>query len=222
MKIKKLYTFILGLLCSGPYLTFSTNEIRLQTGDLIFQEACSGHLSNAIKSVTSSAEGYNFTHIGIVWIQNTDTFVIEATHPLVAITPIGEYLYPAGKEDCPPLSVAARLKEIYRPLIPQAIEEALKLIGKEYDDAFALDNDKYYCSELVYGIFLKANNHIPVFQLNTMTFKAKGSDEFIPEWIDHFEKQKIPVPEGQAGINPGVMSRSEVLEILGPVIIPPK
>jgi hypothetical protein len=202
-----------ALLCCAPYPIFPANNSGLQTGDLLFQEGCSGNMTDAIKGVTSGANGYNFTHVGMVWIHNTDTFVIEATHPCVAITPIGEYLHPADKA-CPPISVAARLKEEFRPLIPKAIEEALKLVGKKYDDGFVLNNDQYYCSELIYDILLKANDNQPVFQLNVMTFKAKNSDEFLPEWVSYYKKLGIPIPEGKWGINPGAMSRSEVLEMM--------
>jgi hypothetical protein len=77
-----------------------------------------------------------------------------------------------------------------------------------------LDNDKYYCSELVYEIFLKVNNNEPVFNLNTMTFKAKNSDEFLPNWVEYYRKLGEAIPEGKLGINPGAMSKSDVLKIV--------
>ncbi|MDR1809364.1 MAG: hypothetical protein LBR34_03030 [Prevotella sp.] len=202
------------LLSCIPCSALAVGNVGLQNGDLLFQEGCSGDVSDAIKGVTSSVDGYHFTHVGIVWINRSDTFVIEAIRPRVAVTPLRAYLHPDG-EACPPLSVAARLKEPFRRLIPRAIEEALRLVGKEYDDAFVLNNDKYYCSELVYEIFLRANDGKPVFQLNTMTFKAKGSDGFMPEWVEYYAKLGLPVPEGESGINPGAMSRSEAVEIVG-------
>ncbi|MDL2214665.1 hypothetical protein LJC00_00555 [Dysgonomonas sp. OttesenSCG-928-M03] len=192
------------------------DDFSLQNGDLIFQESCSGNLGNAIKDVTSGIEGYNFTHVGIVWIDNsTDSiYVIEATHPKVCITPLSEFLNP--KEDkCPPKSIAGRLKKDYQPLIPQAIIEAKKLVGKDYDDAFDMNNDQYYCSELIYDILLKANGGEAVFPLNVMTFKSKDTREFSPNWVIHFEKLGIAIPEGAMGINPGAMSRqSNVLDII--------
>ncbi len=191
-------------------------DFSLQNGDLIFQESCSGDLGNAIKDVTYGVEGYNFTHVGIVWIDNsTDSiYVIEATRPKVCITPLSEYLNPK-EEKCPPKSVVGRLKDLYQPLIPCAIIEAKKLVGKEYDHIFDLNNDQYYCSELIYDILLKANNNDAVFPLNVMTFKSKDTGEFSPNWIRHFEKLGVPVPEGEMGINPGAMSRqSDVLDII--------
>ncbi|MCD7977903.1 MAG: hypothetical protein LUG51_12400 [Tannerellaceae bacterium] len=149
----------------------------LQTGDLIFQESCPGISDDTIKEVTESAGEYHFTHVGMVWIdENGSPFVIEATIPEVKITPLDEYLYPESKKECYPVSVVGRLKEKWQPLIPVAIREAFTHIGKAYDHGYILNNDSFYCSELIYEIFLKANDGDPVFPLNVMTFKSPLSE----------------------------------------------
>lgn len=198
------------------YLLYpGANHFKLQNGDLIFQESCNGKIGNAIKSVTSSADNYNFTHVGMVYIKENDSiYVIEATHPKVKITPLSEYLYPADEKECYPKSVVGRLKNEYQHCIPKAIEEALPLVGKEYDYSYDLKNDKYYCSELIYLILLKANDGIPIFPLNEMTFKSKTTKEFLPEWVEYFKKLNIPIPEGEPGINPGAMSKADVIDII--------
>lgn len=191
-------------------------DFKLQNGDLIFQESCKGDMGDAIKDVTAGIAGYNFTHVGIVSIDSTtsEIYVIEATHPKVCITPLDEYLHPKG-DKCAPKSVVGRLKGEYQNLIPQALNEAEKLTGKDYDDAFDLENDQYYCSELIYDILLKANNGTPVFPLNVMTFKSKDTGEYSPNWVTHFEKLGILIPEGELGINPGAMSQqSDVIDII--------
>lgn len=194
---------------------FGGDDFKLQTGDLIFQESCTGSMGSAIKEVTTSVDEYQFTHVGIVYIDSNDSiFVIEATKPKVAKTPLREYLYPEDEKDCPPVSVVGRLKPEYLHCIPKAIDESLSLIGKEYDNGFVLDNDKYYCSELIYEILLKANNEKPVFPLNVMTFKSSETGETSPGWTEHFKKYNLPIPEGELGINPGAMSRSDVIEII--------
>lgn len=193
----------------------NNDDFKLQTGDLIFQESCSGNMSNAIKEVTSSIEQYQFTHVGIVYIDENDSiFVIEATQPKVAKTPLHEYLYPENEKDCPPVSVVGRLKSDYRSCIPKAIKEGLLLVGKEYDNGFVLGDDKYYCSELIYEILLKANGGRPVFPLNVMTFKSPETGKISGGWIEHFKKYGLPVPEGELGINPGAISRSDVIDIV--------
>ncbi len=190
------------------------DDFKLQTGDLIFQESCTGSMGSAIKEVTTSVEEYQFTHVGIVYIDENDSiFVIEATQPRVAKTPLLEYLYPEDEKDCPPVSVVGRLKPEYQHCVPKAIEEGLSLTGKEYDNGFVLGDDKYYCSELIYEILLKANGK-PVFPLNVMTFKSPETDQISPGWVEHFKKYNLPIPEGELGINPGAMSRSDVIEII--------
>ncbi len=104
-------------------------------GDLIFQQApvaAASQTEKAIQEVTGSIEGYNFTHVGIVGRdKNGDFYVLEAVPPRVKITPLEEYLYPAGKHRDKqgnsrykhgpnPLSVVARLKPEYANLIPNA------------------------------------------------------------------------------------------------------
>ncbi|WP_321332237.1 YiiX/YebB-like N1pC/P60 family cysteine hydrolase [uncultured Bacteroides sp.] len=193
----------------------SVDNFKLQNGDLIFQESCSGDISNAIKDVTSSTDKYNFTHVGMVYIKENDSiYVIEATQPEVKITPLSKFLYPADEKECYPQSVVGRLKEKYRHCIPQAIKEGMSLIGKKYDYGYNLNNDKYYCSELIYHILLKANNGNPIFHLNKMTFKSKGTKKFLPEWVNYFKELNTPIPEGKPGINPGAMSKADVIDII--------
>lgn len=207
-----LYIMYITLLFSSLFFSSQDKDFAVENGDLIFQESCNSSMGDAIKDVTSGIGGYNFTHVGIVWIDSrTDSaFVIEATHPKVCITPLGEYLNPRHKA-CPPLSVVGRLRQEYRSLIPQAIYEAKRLVGKDYDDAFDLHNDQYYCSELIYDILLKANNNVAVFPLNVMTFRSKDTGDFSPNWVTHFQKLGIPIPEGEMGINPGIMSQQQDL-----------
>lgn len=195
----------------SPLLNFDFKE-----GDLIFQESFSKNMDSAIKQVTTGIDSYNFTHVGIVYKDSLSNglYVIEATHPRVQITPLEDYLFPKKNENNPPVSVVGRLKDTYQKLIPQALMEALKLIGKEYDDAFDLRNDQYYCSELIYKIFYISNNYKDVFPLNIMTFKSTKSGEYIPYWVDHFKKLGIPIPEGELGINPGAMSKSDKIDII--------
>lgn len=192
--------------------------IELKNGDIIFQESCSGsNVGNAIKSVTRSIGNYNFTHVGIVYLSPEDNafYVIEATPPAVRIVPLCEFLRPDTLKECRVVSIVGRLRDKYQPCISGAIREAHRLIGKEYDYGFVLDNDKFYCSELIYAIFLKANQGIPVFELNTMTFKQVASGETDINWIQYFREKGLLIPEGELGINPGAMSRSEVIDLLG-------
>jgi len=192
----------------------TAQSFELKNGDLIFQEACPDNKENPIKEVTGSIGDFQFTHIGIVYIDSNDSvFVLEATHPKVVLSTLGEYLHPKDK-DCPPISVVGRLKPEYHSLIPKALEIGFTLIGKDYDYGFVLGNDMYYCSELVYDILKQANNGKEVFPLNIMTFKSKETGQTTQGWIDYFESRDLPIPEGELGINPGAMSKSKVIDII--------
>lgn len=204
------------------FILFCTKALafKLQSGDLIFQESYSNDsVGNAIKNVTQSAFNYHFTHVGIVYIpaEEDNIYVIEARPPIVRIVPLDSFLFPNEIMQCNPTSIVGRIDEKYQYCIPNALQEALKLIGKEYDYGFILNNDKYYCSELIYDIFLKANYGLPVFELNTMTFKEKNSNATDSNWIQYFRNNNLNIPEGELGINPGAMSRSKLIDMLGDI-----
>jgi len=187
----------------------------LQAGDLIFLESSVSDVENSIQGVTSSIGDYNFTHVGIVHIDSDDNiYVLEATPPKVKMTPLEDYLYPNDVDSKYPRAVVGRLKPEYWPLIPAAIEEGMKLFGRNYDYAYTLNDADYYCSEYIFDILKKANGGEDVFLLNEMTFKSSETGEITEGWLRYFEKLGVEVPEGQPGINPGAMSRSEVIDIV--------
>lgn len=190
-------------------------NFQLKNGDLIFQEACPTDTENPIKEVTNSIDDYHFTHVGIVYIDNKDSiFVLEATTPKVSLTPLAAYLYPEKAKGCYPKSVVGRLKQQYQHLIPRSLDIGFTLVGKEYDYGYILGNDQYYCSELVYEILKQANEGKDVFPLNVMTFKSSETGQTTQGWIEHFNKHDLPIPEGESGINPGAMSRCDVIDII--------
>lgn len=191
------------------------HEFTPRPGDIIFQESGISQTENSIREVTSGIDGYNFTHVGIAFTDGEGNIsVLEAAPPKVTITRLEEYLYPDGKANPHPISVVGRLRPKYRHLIPAAIEEGKKLVGADYDHAYVLGDDKYYCSEYIYEILRRANEGKEVFPLNIMTFKSPGTDKVTDGWIKHFENLGVPVPEGEQGINPGAMSVSDVIEIV--------
>ncbi len=216
--------------------TICRHEYVPVNGDLIFQQAADSEVEKSIQGVTNSIGDYDFTHVGIVYIDPMgEAFVLEATPPEVVLTPLDAYLYPHGKQGehgkaeyengekperragsniANPISVAARLKPEFRHLIPGALAEGMLLIGKKYDYAYGLGNDAYYCSELIYEIFRRAGNGQEVFCLNAMTFKSPETDAITDGWIKYFERLGVPVPEGEPGTNPGAMSLSEAIDII--------
>ena len=221
---------VVGLSVSG---CGKVNSLELQQGDLLFQDLDRGPLSNAIEKVTTGYGGADFTHVGIVALDNNGPapssihftmasssiqkkgwVVIEAGKGGVKITPLQDFLDRSTDPQNNPKVAVGRLKQPYRRLTAPALNEARALIGKPYDKAFVIGNDSYYCSELIYEIFLRANDNKPIFELQPMTFKDPDTGVILDAWQDYFSGLGIAVPQGSPGINPGAISRSPLLTII--------
>ncbi|MHC4396070.1 MAG: YiiX/YebB-like N1pC/P60 family cysteine hydrolase [Planctomycetota bacterium] len=186
-----------------------------EEGDLLFQDLDCGPLCDAIEKVTTGFGGADFSHVGIVAKDTDSNFVvIEAVQNGVQATPLQRYLERNLNARGKPKVVAGRLKRPYRHLVAGAIKEAFALEARAYDKAFVISNDTYYCSELIYEIFLRANDNEPVFRLQPMTFKDPDTGAVLAVWQEYFSELGICVPEGKNGINPGGISRSPVLTIV--------
>ncbi len=193
----------------------NNNKFVPENGDLLFQESDCGPFCDAIKKVTTGYRGAKFTHVGVAAKdEDGNLVVIEAKSKGVVITPLQDYLGKSLDVNGQPKVVVGRLKKQYQHLIPCAIKEGKALEGRPYDKVFAINNDRYYCSELIYEIFLRANNNVPIFELQPMTFNDPATGNIFPVWKDYFNKLGVAVPEGEPGINPGGISRSPAIEII--------
>jgi len=189
-------------------ISVAYKKIKLQNGDLLFLDLDCGPLCDAIESVTKSYGGRHFSHVGLVFIQNDSTFIIEAIGKAVNQTWLPFFLKYSNKP-----ATIGRLKN--QNLVAKAIGFSISKLGFPYDDSFLYDNGRYYCSELLYDAFKEANGGKPVFKLEPMTYKKTGYSQFDPVWVDYFKHLGTEIPEGKPGCNPGGISLSEELEILG-------
>ncbi|RYJ43213.1 YiiX/YebB-like N1pC/P60 family cysteine hydrolase [Flavobacterium beibuense] len=198
------------------FLLLSTNlfaqKTELKDGDLIFQDMDCGPLCDAIEAVTEGYNGNDFSHMGIVYQRNDTIYIIEAAGSAVRLTTLEKF----SKNTSKPMYVG-RLKKKFCKLIPQAIDFSLQQLGVPYDDAYVYDNGAYYCSELIYDAFKHANNDKPFFELQPMTYKEPGTDNFFPAWVDYYKSIDAEIPEGLSGCNPGGISTSHKIEVIGTV-----
>lgn len=204
--MKALIIFLLGL------TTAFAQNIDLKDGDLLFQDMDCGPLCDAIEAVTEGYNGADYSHMGMVYNRNDTLYIIEAAGTAVRLTTFEKF----KKNTTKPMLVG-RLKAEHTTLIPNAIVFSLQQMGVPYDDEYVYDNGKYYCSELIYDAFLFANGGQPFFELEPMTYKKPGTDKFFPAWVSYFHGLKKSIPEGQPGCNPGGISLSDKIEVLGTV-----
>ena len=209
MNLKYIYNnFIFIVFCLILNTNISAQNQKLENGDLLFININCGPMCDAINAVTEGFENNDFNHMGMVITENNEYFVYEAIGKAVVKTPLKTFVS-YTKE---PIYIG-KLKDEYQYLIPDAIVFSEKQIGVPYDNDFIYNNEKYYCSELIYDAFLLANNNKPFFKLFPMTYKEPNSDNFFPIWIEHFDKQNIEIPEGKPGCNPGGMNLDEKIDI---------
>lgn len=187
---------------------FAQKKVTLKEGDIIFQ-SMNCDLCKAINAVTEGFNGKDFSHLGMIHIQNDSIYVIEAAGKQVKLTPLEVFKTYTTEE-----MYVGRLKRKYRKYIPKAIEFSIEQLGVPYDEAYLYDNGSYYCSELIYDAFLAAYEK-PFFKLTPMTFKEPNSNDYFQVWIDYYENLKIEIPEGELGCNPGGISTSDKVKIVG-------
>lgn len=196
------------ILCA---ILFSCNQkFQLKEGDLLFQDLDSSPLCDAIELVTPGYNDANFSHIGLIVSENDTLKVLEAIQPKVVLTTIERFLNRSFDKNNMPKVIVGRLKNEYSHSIKNAIAFSKAKLEKEYDDVFLINNEKYYCSELIYEAFLSDS----IFELQPMTFLHPETNETLDSWKDYYKKLRVEIPQNKLGINPGVMSLSEKIEMV--------
>ena len=185
-------------------------KFTFNDGDFLFQDLDSSPLCDAIENVTPGFNNMNFSHVGIVSTINGTPMVYEAYPPSVQLIDLKVFLNRSLDINNKPKVIVGRLKKEYRKSIRSAISFIENKVGTKYDEFFLYENNKFYCSELLYDAFLKDS----IFELRPMNYKYQDSNEFQKQWINHFKKLDSEIPQGKLGINPGTMSISEKIEIV--------
>ncbi|MBL6874433.1 MAG: hypothetical protein ISR02_03015 [Flavobacteriales bacterium] len=218
--MRKLYFifFIFFTSCNSS----DNNDFQLQIGDILFQDLDSSPLCDAIEIVTPGYNNNNFSHIGIIvelgdpncinpnYIYEDNIRVLEAIPNKVTTTKLDSFLNRSIDSNEKPKVIVGRLKKRYQYSILDAVNFLKSKIGVEYDHYFIKDNNKYYCSELIYEAFEKDS----VFRLYPMTFADPITNNTMNLWQEYYDELETKIPEGESGINPGIMSISENIKIV--------
>ncbi|MFD0750096.1 YiiX family permuted papain-like enzyme [Mucilaginibacter calamicampi] len=185
---------VLGL--AGYELAFSSaapkvyrfvNYDELQDGDIIFQTS-SSPLSVAIQLATHS----KYSHCGIIFKEKGAWYVYEAVQP-VSITPLEQWIAhgDGGK------FVIKRLANAKQTLTLSAINKmkqaGKQFMGKDYDGTFEWNDDRIYCSELVWKIY-KTGAGIEVGKLKKLKDFDLSSQAVKTKLKEHYGN-KIPLEE---------------------------
>lgn len=213
---KKFISIFLFLYCCtlAPSCNHSHHSEQLQEGDLLFQNLNCGDLCVAIETATEGVDGKDFSHCAMVVNVNDTLKVIEAIGEKVQVISLQNFFARSGDTTQIKNVTIGRVKQEFENLIPKAISNAKLLLGQPYDDEFLLSNGKWYCSELIYEAFKQANNQNDFFELEPMTFEDPKTQNFFPAWIKYYKELNTEIPEGKEGINPGLISRSNKIQII--------
>lgn len=160
---------------------------------------------NAINSVTLTGKETNFSHLGIVEIDEQGVWVIHAS-PEKGVFRDSLEMFMREEDGV----FVYRLKSEYRYFILQALDKSRAYYGQPYDFSYLLNDSSQYCSGLIYRLFESAG----IFQLNPMTFKDISGD-FHPFWVEHYKNLNIDIPEGMPGCNPNGMATSSAIFFIG-------
>jgi len=197
------------------YLLFTiliscTKNFKLQEGDLLFQDLDSSPLCDAIELVTPGYNGANFSHIGLVVLDNDTLKVLEAIPPKVMITNLDDFINHSFDKNGNPKVIVGRLKKEFTNSISNAVSYSKSKLDITYDEVFLINNETYYCSELIYEAFLNDS----IFELKPMTFLHPKTKDTLKVWKEYYSDLNTNIPEGNPGINPGIMSLSNKIEMV--------
>lgn len=173
----------------------------LRSGDVIFQTSLSDQ-SWPIQKATGSP----YSHVGIVYKQDSALFVLEAVQP-VKLTPLDDWINKGSGNQF----VAKRLEgELLSAKQSQAmVAFAQEWIGTDYDRLFDWDNELMYCSELVWKIYAEGAG-IELCPLN----RVKNLDLNHPE-VRAFARSRFggieQVPNEARIVSPADLFDSELL-----------
>lgn len=179
---------------------------QLREGDMLF---CCSDTANAITVVTTGLQDLPIDHVAIVHYIGGEQlglpYVIEAVKPAVCLTPIDSFLIENGRV------LQGRLNADCD--MPASIKRCLAMVGKPYDDLYLPGDSAIYCSELVQMCFIDPSGKL-IFDPVPMTFHD-ATGQVTDYWQEFYQARGMEVPEGEPGSNPGELSRSEQVTILG-------
>lgn len=170
-----------------------------QEGDILFQSLPHSRLVNAIEGVSECP----YSHCGIVSQQDGEWVVFEAYRNVEA-TPLREFVFRGRQQGF----VALRLKSAHQQHVSATIANVKNYLGRPYDARYRMDDERIYCTELIYKAFEQACGQ----QLGELERLEDLNWKPHEESIRHFEQG--PVPLEREMITPKQMALAAQLELV--------
>lgn len=189
--------FLTGCASANARTSYSPQE-----GDILFQSLPHMPVIDAIEGCTRSP----YSHCGIVTNKGGTWQVLEAIGP-VKLTRLDRWIG-QGRDEA---FAVCRLKACFQPKVGAMIAAAEKFIGLPYDIQYELDDEKIYCSELIYKGFKAA------------TGQSLGKIVKLGEldWKPHVQVIRAiagdPIPLEREIITPRDLAKAEQLEEVLPL-----
>ena len=215
VRILTIATLLLSAACSNESeqkVTRQSHEASdiqrvdsLMDGDILFQISTSGQ-GKAIQLATNSP----YSHCGILFRENNEWMVFEGVQP-VKKTKLSEWIHRGDGQHYVSKRHMDAASLLTKEVKEKMKEEAKKLLGKNYDLTFEWNDDRIYCSELVYKIYQRGAGlsvgtlqKLKDFNLNSPVVGAKLKERY---------GKNIPLNE--TVISPGaIFADSNLVEIL--------
>lgn len=171
-----------------------------QEGDVIFQSLPRSRLVVAIEGATHSP----FSHCGVVARRNNRWFVVEAFDG-VEETPLPEFLFRGRGHGF----AVFRLQSQHRDWAKPMSDATREYMGRPYDVRYRMDDEKIYCSELIYKAYGDVTGGE---QLGELVQLRKLDWQPYAETIEYFEGG--PVPLDREMITPRDLANANQLELV--------
>ena len=206
-------SFCLALSVANKFFdtkTFSKTEQKnlglekIKDGDMIFQTSQSNQCE-AVRIATNS----KFSHCGIVFIFNGESFVFEAVQP-VKLTPLNDWIT-HGKGNHFLVKRLKKSKEVLTATTLKKMKEYGKTLNKKnYDLYFEWSDEKMYCSELIWKIYQKGAG-IELCELQEL-----GDFNLTNQKVKRIlnERYGNAIPLKEKVVAPSNIANSEILETI--------
>jgi hypothetical protein len=136
------------ILLAGGCTRGIPRDYKVREGDIVFQSLPHSPLVDTIEGATLSP----YSHCGIVAGSDGRWVVIEAIGP-VKETPLPRWIAQGRGE----WFAAYRLDPAFSAQIPAIVSAARRYLGRPYDIHYQFDDERIYCSELVFKAIKEAS-----------------------------------------------------------------